>query len=241
MSDPWASLKPFLPPMRTSRQRFAVAGGALLLLTALVWGCLALMAPQKVDYNKTWLSMEFTTDNQAHPVHLTLPGGKEGMFDLLMVENLSDKPLSLLAFSSRPRISGIPADQVMTAWAQWIATSRQGIIVAPRSSWVMNPEDLQRLPAIHGHTWVGVYFDDAQPADSGHLPATVLGSAFQGRVRVTYCPSQLPEAQVFLPQVHRQELTALLRQEIDATGKTSAQLSSLDLRSATALSAADLR
>lgn len=241
MSDPWASLKPFLLHMRTSRQRFAVAGGALLLLAGLVWGFLALMAPQKVDCNKTWLSMEFTTDNQAHPVHLTLPGGKEGIFDLLMVENLSDKPLSLLAFSSRPRISGGPADQVMTAWAQWIATSRQGIIVPPRSSWVLSPDELERLPAIHGHTWIGVYFDDAHPVDSGRLPATVLGPAFRGAFRVTYCPSRLPEAQVFLPQVHRHELTALLRQEIDATGKTSAQLPSLDLRSATALSAADLR
>ena len=241
MSDPWASLKPFLPPMRTSRQRFAVAGGALLLLAGLVWGFLALMAPQKVDYNKTWLSMEFTTDNQAHPVHLTLPGGKEGIFDLLMVENLSDKPLSLLAFSSRPRISGIPADQVMTAWAQWIATSRQGIIVAPRSSWVLNPEELERLPAIHGHTWIGVYFDDAHPADSGRLPATVLGTAFQGRFRVTYCPSRLPEVQMALPHFHRQELATLLRQEIDATGKTRARIAPSDLRSVTALSALDLR
>lgn len=236
-----STLIEWIPFGRTPRQRIALAGGALLLLAGLVWGLSALLAPPKVDYSKTWFSVEFTTDNQAHPVHLTLPGGKVGTFDLLMVENLSDKPLSLLAFSSRPRISGIPPDQVMTAWAQWIATSRQGIIVGPRSSWVLNPEDLERLPTIHGHTWIGVYFDDARPADSDRLPATVLGPAFRGRFRVTCCPSMLPEPQVFLPQVHRQELTTLLRQEIDATGKSSAQLSPLDLRLVTALSAADLR
>ena len=68
-------------------------------------------------------------DNQARPVHLILPNDKKGIFDILMIENLSDEPLSLLAFSSRPKISGLPPDQVMTAWAPWIATSKQGIIV----------------------------------------------------------------------------------------------------------------
>ena len=57
MNSPWASLKPYLPPMRTSRQRYAVAGGALLLLAGLGWGLWALMAPQKVDYSRTWFAL----------------------------------------------------------------------------------------------------------------------------------------------------------------------------------------
>ena len=241
MNNAWASLKSYLPPSRTSRHRTVVAGGALLLLAGLAWGLWALLFPQKMDYSKLWLSVEFTTDNQAHPVHLTLPDGKEGMFDLLMVENLSDKPLSLLAFSSRPRISGIPADQVMTTWAQWIATSRQGIVVRPRSTWVLDPGDLGRLPAFHGHTWIGVYFDDSHSAEQGVLPATVLGPVFRGHYRVTYCRSQLSEGQVSIPQVNRRDLVGSLQREIDSNDKTSTALSPVDLQAFKGLTGADLR
>jgi hypothetical protein len=241
MNSAWASLKPYLPPSRTPRQRFAVAGGALLLLVGLGWSLWALLSPEKVDYGKTWFSVEFTTDNQAHPVHLTLPDGKEGLFDLLMIENFSDKPLSLLAFSSRPRIPGLPPNQTMTAWAQWIATSRQGIVVRPRSTWVLDPSDLSRLPAIHGHTWIGVNFDDSHPAEQGVLPATVLGPAFRGHYRVTYCPSQLSEGQVSLPQVNRHNLVGTLQSEIDSNNKTSTALSPLDLTSMKGFTGTDLR
>jgi hypothetical protein len=241
MNSPWASLNFLLPPTRTSRQRYAVVGGALLLLAGLGWGFWALLSPQKVDYGKTWFSVEFTTDNQAHPVHLTLPDGKEGMFDILMIENLSEEPLSLLAFSSRPRVPGLPADQTMTAWAQWIATSRQGIIVQPRSTWVLNPNDLDRLPAIHGHTWIGVYFDDSHSAEHGVLPATVLGPAFRGRCRLTYCPSQLSEGQASQPQVNRRDIAGLLCGEIDSAGKTRILIGPWDLRDVTGLTGEDLR
>jgi hypothetical protein len=220
MNSPWASLKFLLPPTRTSRQRLAVAGGALLLLAGLAWGLWALLAPQKVDDSKTWFSVEFTTDSQAHPVHLTLPDGKEGLFDLLMIENLSDKTLSLLAFSSRPRIPGLPPDQVMTAWAQWIATSKQGIIVQPRSSWVLNPNDLDCLPSFHGHTWISVFFDNAHPATVLGLPATVLPPAFHGRFRVSFCLSRLPQSQIPTPQRSRQAFAGLLQSEVDSSNKT---------------------
>ncbi|MCI4398720.1 MAG: hypothetical protein JHC34_07765, partial [Acidobacteria bacterium] len=90
----------WLPSGRTPRQRTLVAGGTLFLLAGLAWALWLLLASPKVDYSKQRFSVEFTTNNQAHPVHLTLPDGKEGMFDILMIENLSDEPLSLLAFSS---------------------------------------------------------------------------------------------------------------------------------------------
>jgi len=241
MNNPWASLKSHLPPMRTPRQRLALAVGALLLLAGLAWGLWTFLAPQKMDYSKTWFSVEFTTNNQAHPVHLTLPDGKEGMFDILMIENLSDRPLSLLAFSSRPRIPGLPPDQTMTAWAQWIATSRQGIVIRPRSTWVLDPSDLGRLPVIHGHTWIGVYFDDSRPGEAGALPATVLSADFKGRCRITYCKSQLPEGQISLPQINRHDLAGKLQDEIDASDKRSAALGPVDLQSAKGLTGADLR
>lgn len=220
MNSLWASLKSYLPPSRTSRQRYAVAGGALLLLAGLCWGLWVLLSPQKVDYEETWFSLEFTTDNQAHPLHLTLPDGREGIFDLMAVENSSDQPLSLLPFSSRPRIAGLSADQTMSAWAQWIAASRQGIIVEPHSTWFLDPADLDRLPAIHGHTWICVFFSKAPSASASRLPATVLPPAFQGRFRVHFCLSQLPEHEITVPQMHRSALVQALQDEADVSGKT---------------------
>lgn len=240
MNSPWASLNFLLPPTRTSRQRTAVAGGALLLL-GLGWALWALLAQPEVDYSKTWFSVEFTTDNQAHPVHLTLPDGKEGMFDLLMIENLSDEPLSLLAFSSRPRVPGLPSDQTMSAWAQWIATSRQGIIVQPRCTWVLNPDELDRLPSFHGHTWISVFFDNAHPAMTRGLPATVLLPGFYGHFRVHYCLSQLPEGQLATPQLHRQDLVSLFRNEVDESGKSGEVQASSDLSRISGLTTAQLR
>ncbi len=241
MNSPWASLNFLLPPTRTSRQRTAVAGGALLLLVGLGWALWALLAPSELDYSKKWFSVEFTTDNQAHPVHLTLPGGKEGMFDLLMIENLSDEPLSLLAFSSRPRVSGLPADQIMSTWAQWIATSRHGIIVQPRSTWVLNPNDLDRLPSFHGHTWISVFFSDAHPALAGGLPATVLPPAFCGRFRVHYCFSQLSECQLGSPQFQHQGLVRLLQEEVDISDTTTTAFIPCDISNANGLTVPELR
>ena len=243
MNNAWASLKSYLPPMRTPRQRAAVARGVLLLLAVLVvslWAIWLLETPSEMEY-KQWLSVEFTTNNQAHPVHLTLPDGKEGMFDILMIENLSDKPLSLLAFSSRPRISGLPPDQTMTAWAQWIATSRQGIIVQPRSTWVLNPNDLDRLPSFHGHTWISVHFYDSHPAATCGLPATVLPSHFSGRFLVHYCLSKLSEGQLVAPRLHRQDLVLILQHEVDASERTSLVLAPRQLSTVNGLTTVDLQ
>ncbi len=240
MSSPWASLRPHLPPMRTSRQRLAVAGGALLLLACLAWGLWAFLPPGKSDYRRTWFSQAFTTNNAAHPLYLTVPGVDQGNVDLLTVENLSSEPLSILPFSSRPRPFLLTGQQIMSAWAQWIATSRQGIIVEPHSTWVMNPDDTGRLPAVHGHTWITIFFSAEPPASSG-LPAAVLPPGFAGRFRVRYCLSRLPEAYVALPQVHRQEITRLLQDELDAAGKAAQPLFSCDLSNRNDLTPSELR
>jgi hypothetical protein len=241
MNSPWASLNFLLPPTRTPRQRTVVAGGALLLLTGLAWGLWALLSPKKVDYGKAWFSVEFTTDNQAHPVHLTLPDGKEGMFDMLMIENLSDEPLSLLAFSSRPRVPGLPPDQIMSTWAQWIATSRQGIIVQPRSTWTLNPDELDRLPSFHGHTWISVFFSGGNSATVDGLPATVLPAQFQGRFRIYYCLTQLLEGQFAASQLRRLDLARLLRQEVEASGKAVTKVGNHEINNTAILTPAELR
>ena len=241
MNSLWASLKSYLPPSRTSRQRYAVAGGALLLLVGFAWLLWTLLAQPKVDYRKTWFSVEFTTNNEAHPVHLTLPDGKEGMFDLMVVENPSDQPLSLLPFSSRPRIAGLPADQTMSAWAQWIATSRQGIIVEPHSTWFLDLTDLDRLPAFHGHTWISVFFSKSPSAAAGGLPATVLPPSFRGRFIVHYCLSHLPEGQLAAPQLHHQDLVRILQYEVDVSDKTIEFLDSRYISSRSGLASFELR
>jgi hypothetical protein len=231
----------WIPFGRTSRHRTAVAGGALLLLVGLAWGSRTLLTPEKEDCSKTWFSVEFTTNNEAHPVHLTLPDGKEGIFDLLMIENLSKEPLSLLAFSSRPRVPDLPADQIMSAWAQWIATSRQGIIVQPRTTWVLNPNDLDHLPSFHGHTWISVFFSGGNSAPIGSLPARVLPPSFHGRFRVHYCLTQLPEEKLVFPQLHRQALVGLLRDAGDAGGNTTLATRCSNIAQANGLSAAAIR
>lgn len=220
MNSPLASFKPLLPPMRTPRQRFALAGGALLL-GLFLWALWVYCDPGRLDLGKTWFSVEFTSDNGAHPVHLALTEGKEGVFDLMVVENLADQPLSLLPFSSRPRMAGLSQEQEMAAWANWIATSRQGVIVEPRSTWFLDPRDVDRLPAVHGHTWIAVYFAKGpSPVPAGHLPATVLPGSFSGTFKVHYCPSQISPEWLAATQSHRGDLVAALEQESSVAGKT---------------------
>ncbi len=170
----------------TPRQRALAAGGALLLAAVLAWGLYALLAPGEPDYRNTVFTREFTTDNMAHPIHLTLPNGKEGTFDILKVENLSDQPLSLLPFSSRPRVPNERPDQVMVNWARWIATTRQGIIVQPHSTWTRDPAELTAPSVLRGHTWIAVFFSGSSAPGKGGLPATVLPRTFDGRFRIGY-------------------------------------------------------
>ncbi len=158
-----------------------------------------------------------------------------------MIENLSDEPLSLLAFSSRPRVHGLPADQIMSAWAQWIATSRQGIIVEPHSTWRLNPQDLDRLPSFHGHTWISIFFSHAKPNLTGRLPATVLPPTFYGRFKITYRLSQIPEEQLALPELCREDLVHLLRDEADASSKNASSKAPMNTSEANGLTAAEIR
>jgi hypothetical protein len=229
--------------MRTPRQRAAAAGGALLLLAGLawaLWALWALLAPAKDDSSRTWFSQEFRTNNAAHPLDLAVPGADPRNVDLLMVENLSSEPLSILPFSSRPRPFLLTGRQIMSAWAQWIATSRQGIIVEPHFTWVLNPADIGSLLAIHGHTWITIFFSAEHPASNG-LPAAVLPPGFVGRFRVRACLSRLPEAYVALPQMHRKEILQFLQDELDATGKLSQDLPPINLSNRNDLTPTELR
>jgi hypothetical protein len=219
----------------------AVAGGALLL-GLFLWTLWVYCDSERADLRRMWFSVEFTSDNGAHPVHLTLPEGREGAFDLLVVENLAEQPLSLLPFSSRPRRAGLSQEQEMAAWANWIATSRQGIIVEPRSTWFLDPAAVDRLPAVHGHTWIAVYFAKGpMPVPAGHLPATVLPGTFSGTFKVHYCPSRLSREWLAAVQSNRSDLTAALEQESTVDGKTFLTLGKRSLYGPARLTEAERR
>ncbi len=170
----------------TPRQRALAAGGALLLAAVIAWGLHALLVPEELDYRNTVFTREFTTDNMAHPIRLTLPNGKEGTFDILKVENLSDQPLSLLPFSSRPRVPNERPDHVMVNWARWIASTRQGIIVQPHGTWTLDPAELNALASFRGHTWIAVFFSGSSAPGKGGPPATILSRTFRGWFRIRY-------------------------------------------------------
>jgi hypothetical protein len=224
----------------SGRLQFTLACMAVLMAIGLGMAVCLIFPGREPDYRKQWFSAEFATNNAAHPMHLSLPGADTGFYDILTVENLSSEPLSILAFSSRPRLSGLTGEQIMSTWAQWIATARQGIIVEPHSTWVMNPSNLEKLPAIHGHTWICIFFSAAHAGD-GALPATVLPSSFGGRFCIRYCLSQLPEDQVAVPQMHRQNLVKLLQYEVDASDKSVFTLASRDISNHNGLTALELR
>ena len=225
----------------TPRRRLAAAALCLSLLAVTLWGVRAWRAAAARREARQWFSAELLSDNIPHPLHLVFPEGREGTFDLILVQNLADEPLSLLPFSSRPRVPGLTGPQILTAWAQWIATSKQALIIQPRSSWVLNPENLDALPAFHGHTWI-VQFFAAPPMYAGEgLPATTLPAGYQGRFRLWWCPSSLPEDQIRESQLYRQALVDLLRREADSTGRPIREFPAADLRGLNGLTAADLR
>ena len=222
------------------RQQYTAACIAVLMAVGLSLAVYFLFPRREPDYRKQWFSVEFVTNNTAHPMHVSLPGADKGNYDLVMIENLSSEPLSILAFSSRPRLSGLTGEQIMSTWAQWIATARQGIIVEPNSTWVMNPSAIDKLPVVHGHTWICIFFS-ASNATGNTLPATVLQPGFSGRFRVHYCLSQLPEDQVAVPRMHRQGLVRLLQDEVDASDKTTFALDPCDITSQNGLTVSELR
>ena len=225
----------------TPRRRLAAAAFLLSLLAASLWGVRVWRAAAARREAREWFSAELLSDNIPHPLHLVFPGGREGTFDLILVQNLADEPLSLLPFSSRPRTPRLQGPQILAAWAQWIAASRQGLIIQPHSSWVLDPRNLDGLPAFHGHTWIAQFFAAPPLRAGGTLPATTLPAGYRGRFRLWWCASSLPEDEIGEPQLYRRALAGLLQREADSTGRRTRELPAADLRGLNGLTAADLR
>ena len=205
-----------------------------VLLGALVW----FLLPERSS-KPPWYCAEFTTDNGFHPVHLT-DGKAETPCDLVMIRNLSSKPLCVYAFSSRPRDARSP-DEVMTSWARWITVSRQAVTVGPDCTWVLKPGDSSRLPFVHGNTWLTCYFEPAAPgAEYGRLPAAQLTESFLGRFQVFYVPSALEPEYLATPQLYLTRITSILAGEVDTQGHALVILPKQDIRGRNGLTATEL-
>jgi hypothetical protein len=186
-----------------------------------------------------WYCAEYMTDNGFHPVHLA-SRDKSGPCDLMMVRNLSAKPLCVYAFSSRPHDTSQP-EEIMTSWARWITVSKQAITVAPGCTWVLKPEDSARLPFIHGNTWLTCFFEPASPgADPDKLPAAQLPESFLGRFQIFYIESALEPAHLQAPQLYLSQISSALSGEIDTKDHSLITLPVQDIRNRNGLTATEL-
>jgi len=187
-----------------------------------------------------WYTLEVATDNGFHPVHLS-GAGDAASYDLLMVKNLSSKPLCVYAFSSRPRDGSAPED-IMTSWARWITVSKQAITVEPGCTWILKPGDTSKLPFIHGHTWLTCFFEPSSPGtDPDKLPAAQLPDGFRGRFQLFYVPSSLVASQLSTPQLYLSDISAVLAGEIDTKDHALQTLPPADIRCRDGLTTWELR
>ncbi|MEJ2368029.1 MAG: hypothetical protein P8Z49_06710 [Acidobacteriota bacterium] len=155
---------------------------------------------------------EIITDGRVHPLHLTYPDGREGMFDLVCVTNHSKYPLALMAFSARPHTKEDlrHPGRVMAKWAAWILRSKAIITIKPGYSWVLNPKrDVKHVNRFHGRTWLVVYFKGALK-DPARLEAAEMRDHFEGRFSICYLKSSLEVVTgCDLGQIDRQKISTL--------------------------------
>lgn len=224
----------------TPRQRKITLYVAFALLTAMVaWSTYRLFFPPAFDYAHAVFTRDFTTDNDIHPVFLPADEDDTHYYDALAIQNLGQRPLALFAFTTRPR--GAAIEQTMSSWALWIAKTKQAVTVEPGHTWVINPNDLDTLPFLHGRTWLAVFYEPLPGDHTTTLPSSFLPPSFKGTFRVYFLRSGLSPDLVALPQLHREAILGVLRTEADLTNKRYYQLPPLSLIGRNGLTPAELR
>lgn len=226
---------------RTTRRQRTVAlyAAAGTLALAIGWSTYRVLFPPPFDYAGAVFSREISTDNGVHPVFLPADDTDSQTYDLLVVQNLSDKPLALFAFTARPREAS--PDTIMSSWALWIAKAKQAVTINPGYTWTIDPNDTDKLPFVHGRTWLAVFYEPVPENHPNALPSALLPDTYKGSFRVYFCRSQIEPEAVALPQLHRQALIAALRNEADLTPKRFFTLPPLAIAGRNGLTVAELR
>ena len=231
------NLTRFLTPLR-QLPRPVLGLGAALLFLIVIWTMFFLTRRHTLTAPTFTYILDCKSDHQVHP--LTLNSARPlGPYDIIHVENYSSKPLSILAFSSRPHTSG----DVLSSWASWIATTRYAILVPASGSWTFDPKrDGEILQALHGHTWMACYYEPNSPHPSTEpLPASALPFGFTGSFRVFFVASPIPSEWFSTPQLYHAGLLKALTLETDTTTRPFQVLAATDLSPLTGLTEQQLQ
>ena len=223
-------------PHQRSITLYCIIGGLSL---AILWSASRVIFPAPFDYSTAIFSRDISTDNGVHPVFLPAGDDDTHKYDLLLIQNLSNRPLALFAFSSRP--SDTSPETIMSGWALWIVKTKYAVTINPGYTWTIDPNDIEKLPFVHGRTLLSVFYEPLPENRAGALPSSLLPDGYKGSFRIYYCRSRIPSEAVALPQLHRQALLSMLRTEADLTAKRFFTLPPLSIVDRNGLSAAELR
>jgi hypothetical protein len=103
----------------------------------------------------------------------------------------------------------------------------------------LNPEDHKDLLAIHGHTWLAVYYDPAQGLQS--LTRQTLPDSYRAEFSVYYRPSRLEQKDLATPALWRSRITDLLSKEADLTNAVMYPAPAMDIRGRDGMTARDFQ
>lgn len=222
----------------TTRRSFVIA---TILFFFLVLATLAILLSRPQNDFSVLYVRDFRSNHQVHPVSAFRSPNDTSLYDLVQVINYGDKPLSLFAFSTRPK-GNVSPQEVLISWASWIAASPYAITIPANTTWTLDPaRETDNLPFVHGHTWLCCYYEPSGTPTLNKLPAAILPSTYSGTFRLIFVHSRITPAQYATPQLYRSQILSTLRQETDTTGKRYISLTALDLSPVTTLTAQQLQ
>jgi len=114
---------------------------------------------------------------------------------------------------------------------------RPMIDIMPGHSWVLDPDKHSNLIALHGHTWLAVYYDPNQNPTSP--TDTTLPTSFKGSFSMYYRASHLQKKHLYTPNLWRSQISTILSEECDLTDGVMYAAPSLDVSGANGMTKRD--